>query len=86
MTNQIRTAMFGAIALLSAAPALAGSHDATAPRQGHFEWRNATSAGPRAPLAAPQRVWVSAGSDAEHMAACDDCPMVGGHQASTRAS
>ncbi|MDB5577747.1 MAG: hypothetical protein JWR80_2923 [Bradyrhizobium sp.] len=85
MTNQIRTAMFGAIALLSAAPALAGSPDATAPRQGHFEWRN-TSVGPRAPLTAPKRVWVSSGSDAGHVASCNDCPMMGGYQPSTRAS
>ncbi|MDB5711680.1 MAG: hypothetical protein JWL96_3750 [Sphingomonas bacterium] len=86
MTNKIRAAMFGAIASLSAAPALAGSPDAIAPRQGHFEWRNTASAGPRAPLSAPQRVWISSGSDARHMAACDDCPMMDGHQASARTS
>jgi hypothetical protein len=86
MTNRIQVALFGAIVLLSAAPALAGSLDTAPPRQGHFEWRNAASAGPRTPLAAPQRVWVSSASDADHMAACDDCPMMGGHQASARAS
>lgn len=86
MTNRIRVAMFGAIVLLSAAPALAGSLNQTAPGQGHFEWRNTASAGPRAPLTAPRRVWVSSGSDAGHMAACGDCSMMGGHAASTRAS
>lgn len=86
MTNKIRGAMFGALALLSAAPALAESPDAAAPRQGHFEWRSTASTGPRAPLTAPQRVWVSSGSDAGHMAACDDCPMMGGHRAGARAS
>jgi hypothetical protein len=31
-------------------------------------------------------VWISSGSDARHMAACDDCPMMDGHQASARTS
>jgi len=86
MTNQIRVAMFGAIVLLSAAPALAASLNEPASQQGHFEWRNTASAGPRAQLTAPRRVWVSSGSATGHMAACDDCPMMGGHQASARAS
>lgn len=79
MTNKIQGALFGAIVLLSAAPALAGSAATTVPEQGHFEWRNTASAGPRAPLTAPQRVWVATGSDTGHMAACDDCPMMGHH-------
>lgn len=34
---------------------------------GHYEWRQSPSYGPRAPLAAPRRVWVS---DSSQMANC----------------
>jgi hypothetical protein len=85
MSSRIQAAMFGAIVLLSAGPALAGSHDAAAPRQGHFEWRNSATAGPRTPLAAPRRLWVSSGTETGRVAACDGCPM-GKHRTVARAS
>lgn len=34
---------------------------------GHYEWHQTPSYGPRAPLAAPRRVWVS---DSPQMASC----------------
>jgi hypothetical protein len=40
--------------------------------QGHYEWRSAPQYGPRAPLQAPRRVWVS---DAAQMANCN-CDMM----------
>jgi hypothetical protein len=39
---------------------------------GHYEWRQTPSYGPRAPLAAPRRVWVS---DSPQMANCT-CDMM----------
>ncbi len=45
------TAAFSFAGAASAAPADVST--------GHYEWRAAPSYGPRAPLAAPQRVWVA---------------------------
>jgi hypothetical protein len=51
------------------APAFAQGHPAG---QGHYEWRQAAQYGPRAPLQAPKRVWVS---DGAQVADCD-CGMM----------
>lgn len=50
-----------AISAFTIAPAVAQG-DAS---QGHYEWQQAPQYGPRAPLQAPKRVWVS---DARQMA------------------
>jgi hypothetical protein len=60
-------AAFSFAGAASAAPADAST--------GHYEWRAASQHGPRAPLAAPQRVWV-----ADRMAQTD-CPMMHGENA-----
>ncbi|AOH87116.1 hypothetical protein AWL63_23360 (plasmid) [Sphingomonas panacis] len=65
------------VAAVAAAFSFAGAASA-APADGstgHYEWRQAPSYGPRAPLAAPRRVWV-AGSMAQ-----TDCPMMHGDNA-----
>ncbi|MDH7971568.1 hypothetical protein QH494_05190 [Sphingomonas sp. AR_OL41] len=71
MSNPITMAIVAAVALLSATPALASTAQATAPDQGHFEWRAARQAGPRAPIAAPRRAWVGPSSAGDRMASCD---------------
>ncbi|WP_372851666.1 hypothetical protein [Sphingomonas sp.] len=71
MSNPITMAIVAAAALLSATPALASPAQATTPDQGHFEWRAAPQAGPRAPIAAPRRVWVGSPSASDRMASCD---------------
>ncbi len=60
-------AAFSFAGAASAAPADAST--------GHYEWRAASQHGPRAPLTAPQRVWV-----ADSMALAD-CPMMHGENA-----
>ncbi len=59
------------ISAFTIAPAFAQG-DATSTAQGHYEWRQALQSGPRAPLQAPQRVWVP---DATQVAA-RDCGMM----------
>jgi len=59
------------VAAVAAAFSLAGAISAApAPvdmSAGHYEWRQAPSYGPRAPLPAPRHVWVS---DSSQMASC----------------
>jgi hypothetical protein len=50
------------VAAVAAAFSFAGAALAHIPvdtSTGHYEWRSAPQHGPRAPLAAPQRVWVA---------------------------
>jgi len=65
------------VAAMAAAYSFAGAALAHAPADttGHYEWRATPQYGPRAPLAAPQRVWV-ADSTAQ-----TDCPMIYGENA-----
>jgi hypothetical protein len=69
MTNRLVAVFLGVSALVSASPALASTDGP--PRAGHYEWQAGTAAGPRAPLAAPRRVWVSSAPEATQMASCD---------------
>ncbi len=69
--NSLRfvAATFAALSLAGAA----GAAFAQAPAgtsAGHYEWRSVPQYGPRAPLTAPQRVWVADGM------AQADCPMM----------
>ena len=57
------------IAAFAIAPVFAQAHPAS---QGHYEWRQAAQNGPRVPLQAPKRVWVSEGAQ---VADCD-CGMM----------
>lgn len=58
-------------AITSASVAFA--HDAPASgSSGHYEWQSRPTVGPRAPLTAPTRVWVS---DTKEVASCD-CVMM----------
>ncbi len=58
-------------AITSASVAFA--HDAPASSSsGHYEWQSRPTVGPRAPLTAPTRVWVS---DTKEVASCD-CAMM----------
>ncbi|MES2290916.1 MAG: hypothetical protein V4530_14370 [Pseudomonadota bacterium] len=50
------------VSALTFSPAFAQA-SATSSSQGHYEWRAAPQFGPRAPLQAPKRVWIS--SDAQ---------------------
>lgn len=69
MTTRLFAAVLGASALVSASPALASTQ--ATPRAGHFAWQAGTAAGPRAPLAAPRRVWVSSEPERKQLASCD---------------
>lgn len=63
-----------ALAAASILPAAAQAADQPA-ASGHYEWRAQPQFGPRAPLAAPRRVWVA---DATQAASCD-CAMMATH-------
>ena len=61
-----------ALAAISSA-SMAFAHDAPATdSSGHYEWQSRPTVGPRAPLTAPTRIWVS---DAKEVASCD-CAMM----------
>jgi hypothetical protein len=50
------------LAAAAVAVSFAGAAFASSPTDnaaGHYEWRSAQQQGPRAPLAAPQRVWAA---------------------------
>ena len=67
-TFKIAAAVIAAsISAFSIAPAFAQG-DASRQAQGHYEWQRAAQYGPRAPLQAPRRVWVS---DALQVASCN---------------
>lgn len=70
-TFTIRAAMMAALALgVTSTSAFASTVSLMA--GGHYEWHQSYQPGPRAPLAAPQRVWV-----ADKVASADcDCDMM----------
>lgn len=75
----VRAATIAATLALSATASAAFATDAQpTPSTGHFEWRSQPSYGPRAPVRAPTRVWVS---DSRLMAADCDCSMMRGPEA-----
>jgi hypothetical protein len=60
---------FGVVAGVAAL--LAATSASPAPKDGHFEWRSSAQApGPRAPIAAPRRVWVSSPAATSDAGAC----------------
>jgi len=59
-----------AFAAVGSLPAAAQATDQTS-ASGHYEWRAAPQAGPRAPATGQHRIWVAAN---RHTAECD-CPM-----------
>jgi hypothetical protein len=61
-----------AVLALGAASTATFATDVDAPQGGHYEWRQVPQHGPKAPLTAPQRVWVS---DTTRMANCN-CGMM----------
>jgi hypothetical protein len=65
-----------ALAAATILPAAAQAADQPA-TSGHYEWRVQPQFGPRAPLAAPRRVWVADSTQA----ASRDCPMMATHHA-----
>ena len=68
----MKTFMLAAAAIAAAFPILSApafaEPDPSASPQGHYEWAVPRQFGPRAPVQAPQRVWVP---DASHMTSCD---------------
>ncbi len=61
-----------AVAAITSA-SVAFAHDAQpTSATGHYEWQTRPTVGPRAPLTAPARIWVS---DAKEVASCD-CSMM----------
>ncbi|WP_454885397.1 hypothetical protein [Sphingomonas oryzagri] len=70
-TIRIVAAVSAALSLVAGANVAVAQTSATA-STGHYEWRAAPQVGPRAPFAAPRRVWVSAGGQ---VASCD-CAMM----------
>jgi len=79
MKTIVRAAAIAATLALSATASAAFAADAqSAPSTGHFEWRSQPSYGPRAPIRAPMRVWVS---DSKVMTADCDCAMMRGSEA-----
>ncbi len=71
-----------ALAAATILPAAAQAADQSAPVSGHYEWRVQPQFGPRAPLAAPRRVWIADGVEA---ASCD-CAMMAAHRADCMAA
>ena len=61
-----------AVLALGAASTAAFAADSSARPGGHYEWRQVPQFGPKAPMAAPRRVWVP---DTAQMANCD-CDMM----------
>jgi hypothetical protein len=66
-----RTAALAVLAL-GAVSTAAFATDSDARPGGHYEWHQVPQHGPKAPLTAPQRVWVP---DTAQMANCD-CDMM----------
>lgn len=67
MTFKTLGIVAGVAALLAATSASASPP----PKGGHFEWRSSAQApGPRAPIAAPRRVWVSSPIATSDAGAC----------------
>jgi hypothetical protein len=66
-----------AAALAAAVPLPAAAQTADqATASGHYEWQATQQPGPRAPLAAPHRVWLA---DNSQTAANCDCAMMKSH-------
>ena len=61
-----------AVLALGAASTVAFAADSGARPGGHYEWRQVPQFGPKAPMAAPRRVWVP---DTAQMAICE-CDMI----------
>lgn len=76
--NTIKTLAAALAALSTLALSTTAFAADTQPSHGHYEWRQAPQFGPRAPLAAPRRIWVSDVPAAAQMAQADGMQM-GGH-------
>lgn len=78
--NTIKTLAAAFAALSSLALSTTASATGMQPSHGHYEWRQTPQFGPRAPVTAPRRIWVSDQPKANaEMAQADAMQMRGGH-------